>query len=136
MANIEVSKAFDADAETVWRTIGDPAGVAAWIPALAQAHMDDDIRHVVFTDGQPARERIVAHSDSDRSYTYQYIDGPLPLEHYESTISVVDLDGAGSKVSWSAEFRAASPQVEAELNTGIGEIYSGALEELSTQLSA
>jgi len=136
MAEITVEKTFPVDAATVWGVVGDPAGIADWAPAIGQSRVDDDgIRHLVFADGQPARERIVAHSDSDRSYTYQYLDGPLPLERYESTITVTEVDG-GSHLVWSAQFGAASPEVEAELQTGISEIYSSAVESVHARLSA
>ncbi|MBY4576179.1 MxaD family protein, partial [Gordonia paraffinivorans] len=66
---------------------------------------------------------------------YSYIDGPLPLEHYESTISVIETGPATSRIVWAAEFGAASAEVEEDLVTGISEIYSGALDELATKFA-
>ncbi|GAA4674090.1 SRPBCC family protein [Gordonia humi] len=135
MASITVQSDFPVDAATVWGHVGNTADVADWIPAIGSSRMEGDVRHVVFTDGEPARERIVAHSDTDRSYTYSYIDGPLPLEHYESTVTVHETGPNSSRVVWSAEFGAASADVEQGLTTGITEIYSGALDELKAQLT-
>ena len=135
MANIEIEKDFPASADAVWAYAGNTADVADWIPAIGSSRLEGDVRHVVFTDGEPARERIVAHSDADRSYTYSYIDGPLPLEHYQSTITVVETGPESSRIVWAAEFGAASREVEDGLVTGITEIYSGALDELATKFA-
>ena len=132
MASIEVTKDFPLSARDVWSWIGDTGGVAAWIPAIDASRMDGDVRHVVFTDGAPARERIVAFDEAARTYSYEYIDGPLPLEHYRSTISVVE-NGDHSSVRWSAQFGAESAEMETELATAIEGIYAAALDELATK---
>lgn len=134
MPSIELTRDFTADADAVWQRVGDTATVADWIPALASSRQEDDVRHVVFTDGQPARERIVAHDTVARTYTYSYIDGPLPLEHYESTMTVIPAGDGASTVTWTATFGAASTEVEDSLTSAITEIYSGALDELTRQL--
>lgn len=134
MAKIEITHDFPHPADHVWRWVGDAAGVAVWIPAIDSSHLEGDVRHVVFTDGQPARERIVAHDDAGRTYSYQYLDDPLPLEHYVSTVVVDPVGDDGSQVVWSAEFRAASPEVEAGLATAISEIYASSLATLAERL--
>ncbi|MCG7632706.1 SRPBCC family protein [Gordonia McavH-238-E] len=133
MASIEVTKDFPLSATDVWSWIGDTGGVSAWIPAIGESRMDGDVRHVVFTDGAPARERIVAFDEEARTYSYEYIDGPLPLEHYRSTVSVTAAGDDACSVRWSAQFGAESAEVEAELATAIEGIYAAALDELATK---
>lgn len=135
MATIEVNRAFSASADSVWAWIGDTGGVAQWIPAIRSSRMQGDVRHVEFTDGQPARERIVDFDADARSYSYEYIDGPLPLQRYRSTVVVVDDGGSRCHVEWSAEFGAESAAVEAELSTAIETIYGDALDELVTKVA-
>ncbi|MEE2061654.1 SRPBCC family protein [Rhodococcus artemisiae] len=130
MARIEVQRDFPVSAETVWNWIGSTGEVASWIPAIRSSRMEGDVRHVVFTDGEPARERIVEFDDGERTYAYEYIDGPLPLRHYRSTVSVVETGDRGCTVRWAAEFGAESADVEAGLATAIEGIYSDALDEL------
>ena len=134
MANIKVEKEFPASAQTVWNHVGSTPDVADWIPAISSSRQEGDVRHVVFTDGQPAREQIIAHDDAGRTYTYSYIDGPLPLEHYESTVTVTATGDDISTVVWTAEFGAASADVEESLAESITEIYSGALDNLKSRL--
>ncbi|WP_370181599.1 SRPBCC family protein [Rhodococcus wratislaviensis] len=135
MAEIKVQQHFSVGAETVWAQVGDPGAIADWIPSVATARMEQEIRHLVFADGQPARERIAEHSDRDRRYTYEYIDGPLPLKQYRSTISVLDATSEACTVDWTATFSAEAEEVESELAATIEEIYRAALKELSTIVS-
>ncbi len=134
MATVNVERRFPVSADTLWERIGNTADVAAWIPAISSSRMEDDVRHVVFTDGEPARERIIEHLDAERTYTYQYIDGPLPLQHYQSTILVLEDGADAGVVKWSADFGAESAEVEAGLVTAIEGIYSDALTELKAQV--
>lgn len=132
MATVSLRQEYSHSPSAIWAFIGDPGTAAAWIPSLDTSRLEGDIRHVVFTDGNPARERISAHDDVNRTYTYEYIDGPLPLAKYTSTIRV-DKSGAGSVVLWSAEFTAAGEDaatLEKELEAGIGAIYRSALDEV------
>lgn len=133
MATVSLRQEYTQSPDAIWAVIGDPAGAAAWIPSLDTSRLDGDVRHVVFTDGNPARERIASHDDENRTYTYEYIDGPLPLAKYVSTIGVKEL-GSGSVITWDAEFTAAGDDpepLESQLVTGIGEIYQGALDEVA-----
>lgn len=134
MTSISVQETFSVDADTVWGWIGNTGDVATWIPAIGSSRMEGDIRHVVFTDGEPARERIIEHVDAERTYTYSYIDGPLPLRHYQSTILVLDSADGTCIVRWSAEFGAESAEVETELATAIEGIYTDALKELKAKV--
>ncbi|WP_009477053.1 MULTISPECIES: SRPBCC family protein [unclassified Rhodococcus (in: high G+C Gram-positive bacteria)] len=135
MAEINIHQQFPVGADTVWARVGDPGAIAGWIPSVAASRMEQEIRHIVFADGQPARERIAEHSDSERRYTYEYIDGPLPLEQYRSTISVLGVSSEECTVDWSANFSAGSEAAESELATAIESIYRAALDELSIIVS-
>lgn len=88
MSQITHSIVLNASADDVWKVVGDVANVHAWVPALSATRMDGDVRVATFADGGEARERIVAHSDANRSYTYTYLGGPIPLQQYESTLAV------------------------------------------------
>ncbi|AII11419.1 SRPBCC family protein [Rhodococcus opacus] len=125
-----------ATPNAVWKIGGDTANVADWIPALEKSHQRDDLRYATFTGGGgEATERIVAHDDSQRSYTYEYVSGPLPLSFYASTFTVNNHPD-GAEVFWSAEFASASPESEPDLAAAITDIYRSALIELATQVVA
>lgn len=122
-----------AEPEAVWRVVGDTGNVASWVPAIESSSMQGAIRHATFAGGGgDAREEIVSRDDAARTYTYRYLDGPLALESYESTIRVQP-GGAGSTVVWTAQFSAADEGAEAGLLEAIDGIYAAGLAELATQ---
>ncbi|WP_030166194.1 MULTISPECIES: SRPBCC family protein [Actinomycetes] len=134
MANVTVKVGFPVPADTVWSWVGNTGNVASWIPAIGSSRMEDDVRHLVFTDGEPARERIIEHIDAERTYSYQYLDGPLPLQHYQSTIQVLEATDNSCLIRWSAECGAESAEVEAGLASAIRGIYTEALDELKAKV--
>lgn len=130
------TRVIDATPDTVWKVGGDTANVAEWIPALEKSHQRADVRYATFANGGgEATERIIEHSDADRSYTYEYVSGPLPLAFYRSTFTV-NGHQEGSEVVWSAEFEASSVESEAELGAAIADIYRSALIELAIRVVA
>ncbi|WP_256973376.1 tyrosine-protein phosphatase [Rhodococcus sp. NCIMB 12038] len=119
--------------DAVWKVGGDTANVADWIPALEKSHQHGDLRYATFANGGgEATERIVHHDDPQRSYTYEYVSGPLPLSFYSSTFTVND-HPEGAEVVWSAEFASTSPESEPELAEAITDIYRSALVELANR---
>ncbi|MFJ6263320.1 SRPBCC family protein [Rhodococcus erythropolis] len=131
MQEIEASIGIEADAAAVWTLVGDPARIADWVPALAKSRIDGDLRHIEFIDGGSGTERVLERDDIRRTYTYEYLEGPLPLENYRSTISVTG-DGDLSSVSWKARFGAATRPAEEELAIAIQDMYQSSLAELKS----
>ncbi|WP_040798147.1 tyrosine-protein phosphatase [Nocardia higoensis] len=130
MTQVTRSITLDASAEETWRVVGDVANVHRWVPALIDTTMDADIRTVTFADGAPARERVLARSDEDRTYTYTYLDGPIPLDEYFSTLSVgPHHHDRGALVTWTATL-AATPEVV----QSVDEMYRTSLARLEELL--
>lgn len=123
-----------ATPDAVWKVGGDVGNVADWIPALEESHLDGDVRHATFAGGGDATERIVERDDVARSYTYEYLSGPLALEAYRSRFSVREHPD-GAEVVWSSTLSAGSAAEETELAEAIRGIYRGALEELRDRLA-
>ncbi len=120
--------------DAVWKIGGDTANVADWIPALEKSHQVGDLRYATFANGGgEATERIVEHSDSQRSYTYEYVSGPLALSFYTSTFAVKS-HPEGAEVVWDAEFASTSPESEPDLAGAIADIYRSALIELANRV--
>jgi hypothetical protein len=133
---ISESRLITAEPDLVWKIGGDTANVADWIPALETSSQRGDLRHATFADGGgEAIERIVEHNDSQRSYTYEYISGPLQLRSYLSTFAV-NVHPDGAQVTWDAEFETASAEDDAALAQAIAGIYRAALGELANHVAA
>lgn len=133
MKSIEQQVRLTAAPDEVWAVVGSPGEIADWVPAIEASAMAGQIRTATFAGGGgDAREEIVARDDAGRSYTYRYLQGPLPLASYESTLAVHP-DDTGSRVVWTAEFSAADEETEAGLVPAINGIYSEALGELGAR---
>jgi carbon monoxide dehydrogenase subunit G len=133
--HISESITINASPDEVWKVAGDVANVSDWVPAISASRLEGDIRHATFADGSRARERIVEVDDKARSYVYEFLDGPLALESYTSTLAVRSAEGGSSLVTWDADLSAANDEVERGLFAAISGIYSSALSELSNQVS-
>lgn len=133
MTTVTKSAQIDAPAEAVWRVAGDPGRIADWLPALATSELNGDRRSCTLVDGGAIEERILEHSEAERRYRYEILDGPMPVSSYVSTLSVDGHDGH-SHVSWKAEFEPEDPSQEAELREAFEQIYSEGLEALAQRV--
>ena len=106
------STVFEQSADTVWRTIRS-FDEYAWAGAGVDAEMEDGksgdavggVRRVA-TPEQPIRQRLLAHSDVDRSYSYEFCDPvPFAVRDYRATLRVTPItDGDRAFVEWWATF--------------------------------
>jgi len=135
MEKIATSIKLNAPADTVWGIIGDPAGLADWHPAIATSeahtHEGSPARVCTLGDGAKLLEKIDAHDDAAKQYTYSIVESPLPLKSYRSTIGVRDA-GGGCEVHWSAEFE---PEGDAEqIKSMLKDVYDAGLNELKNRV--
>lgn len=137
MAEVNETIAVDAPPSRVWELVGEPGRIAEWLPALASSSVEGERRtcQLAGPDGGEISERILEHSDDERRYAYEILEGPMPLESYRSEISVQERDG-GSEVVWRAQFEPAGDAPADELVGSISEIYRGGLESLREQLES
>ena len=84
MAEAFYSVVLDHPAEAVWATIR-PFGHYAWAGVEAETTIEDGkiddqvgaVRHVAMP-GRAIRQKLLAHSDLERSYTYSFCE-PAPV---------------------------------------------------------
>ena len=60
--------------------------------------------------GMPSRQRLTAHSDRERSYSWESCAPYEDIEHYELTLQVESIGDQASKVTWTARYQA--PEAE------------------------
>jgi uncharacterized protein YndB with AHSA1/START domain len=128
MANVTRSGAFSAPADKVWTAIGDFHALAAWHPGVESQTAEGDLRHLNLQGGGVIVERLLGEQTAGetRSYAYEIVSGPLPVEGYRSVLSVAPA-GAGSVVLWTSTFE---PTAEAAFRLVAG-IYEGGLAALA-----
>jgi hypothetical protein len=130
MAQVEVTQQYSQSPDAIWAQLGDPYDLKELLGV--ESRREGDVRWITSADGSQISERITAHDDAARTYSYEYLEGPLPVDHYVSTIRV-DEDGDGSRVTWKADFaaRGGSAELEQKLSGGIEKMYRGALGKLA-----
>ena len=131
---IEVAKSVEVAAkpEAVWTMIGTFCDIQNWHPAVTKCELKQmdgmNVRTLTLPDGAALVEEEVARDDTKMSYTYKILEGPLPVENYESTISVTG-SGDMSTVSWSGTFDAKGASDD-EASGVVGGIYDAGLATL------
>lgn len=103
---------IDAPIDTVWATVRAFDGVVNWNPGVTAARMESgspttvgSIRYLDLADGSSIRETLLAHSDIDRLYAYDIVEGPLPCTDYVSVHHFIPItDGNKTLGVWVGEF--------------------------------
>lgn len=112
MAKAYYSVVLDHSADAVWTQIRS-FGAYAWSGVNGETVIEDGksgeqvgaIRHVT-TPAGAIRQRLLAFSDIDRSYSYEFV-GPasIPVSEYRATIRVVPVvEDDRAFVEWWATF--------------------------------
>jgi len=109
MTRVYYSTVFQHTADQVWRTIRDFNSYPEWVASVSESHIEAGksgdavgaIRNFV-EYGTRIRQRLLAHSDLDRSYTYESCDPLGPISYYRGTARVTPIvDGNRAFVEWS-----------------------------------
>lgn len=116
MAKSYYSTVFVQSADDVWRAVRS-FDEYSWADRELSAVIEEDrsgdavggVRRVE-ANGGTLRQRLLAHSDLDRSYTYEFCDpAPFPVRDYVATLRVTPIvDGDRAFVEWSATFDCAA----------------------------
>ena len=139
MVNVYVSSVIDAEAEAVWQRVRDFNAMPQWHPGIADSRIENSeppdkvgcVRSFHTRDGGLIRERLLALSDYDYSFSYAILDSPMGVENYTSTFKLTPVtDGGRTFVEWSAEFDC-EPRREQELSALVGgQVFQGGLDAL------
>jgi Polyketide cyclase / dehydrase and lipid transport len=120
MTKVSYSTVFTQTADQVWAVIRDFNSYPVWVATVTESHIEDGksgdsvgaIRNFVEC-GTCIRQRLIAHSDLDRFYTYESC-GPLgAISYYQGTGRVTPIvDGNRAFVEWAVTFEC--PEKEQE----------------------
>lgn len=120
MARSCYSTVLEQPADEVWSVIRDFNNYSVW-PPNSESRIEGGragdavgaIRNVRIGD-RTIRQRLLAHSDLDRSQTYEYCEPVLlPVRNYQATLRVAPVvDGNRSFVEWRATFDCAPEEYD------------------------
>jgi hypothetical protein len=115
------STVFDHSADTVWAMLRDFNNYAVFIDGVSDSHIENGktgdavgaVRHVTLGE-RHIRQQLLAHSDVERSYSYNFCaPSPLPVTDYVAQIRVTPVtDDDRAFVEWWATFDCAPAEAE------------------------
>jgi hypothetical protein len=145
MPKAYASTVIDAPADRVWAAVRDFNGLPVWHGGLVKSSRIEDgkaadqvgcVRDFYLQDGAHLRERLLAFSDADRSYSYNFELTPFDVQNYHATLRVTPVTDSGrSFVEWWTTFDC-PPERSAEwIDTFANAVFKGGLEALRKHLA-
>lgn len=146
MAKSYYSTIIDAPVEKVWEAARDFNGLATWnaknVPTseIEEGKSGDTvggIRSFTLANGAHLREQLLAHSDRDRSYTYNFQKHPFEgVENYVATIHFLPVTETNQTfVEWWTEFDTSPDKVAHWEDFFASQVFKGALDELKAYVA-
>lgn len=136
---------IDAPAERVWEVAGDFVGVPRWLTTIESSKLVlgknrevGGVRELTRANGTKVQEKLMEYDPWNMTFTYTYVGGQPLVSHYFASVKVTQLDGARTRVDWSAKFKRLDywsdeppPGQEDETLVALfNRIYSGGVESL------
>jgi hypothetical protein len=141
MARSYYSTTFAQTADKVWAVIRDFNGFQ-WAEGVGKSRIENRkannevgaVRDFRYYD-RTTRQRLVAHSDTDRCYSYESVEPLDTLRSYRQTLRVAPIvDTSTAFVEWTAEFDAPAEEHE-RWQKCLTEEAAKSLEKLRTYLA-
>jgi hypothetical protein len=115
------STVFDHSADAVWAVIRDFGAYTVWVDGVDEAYIEQGkagdavgaIRFVRMGDTR-IRQRMLAHSDRDRFYTYEFCEPyRFPVRNFVATIRITPIiDGNRAFAGWWTTFDCAAEEYD------------------------
>jgi len=132
---VVVTQRFEVSADVIWNLLRDFGGIQRWNPGVLESVVVEGegigaIRTIGLPGGASLQEKLEAHDDSTRSFSYSFTGKPLlPVEDYLASMTVIPLAESSCEVCWESSFGLGEMTEELARSTVEG-IYSGGLEAL------
>ena len=147
MAYAYASTVIDKPADEVWAVVRDFNGLGTWNAGfIPQCEIEDGkagdqvgaVRSFTLANGEHLREQLLAHSDRDRFYTYNFLKHPFDgVENYVSTIHVMPVtDTNKTFVEWSVTFDCELDKIDHWQGFYGTQVFGAGLKALKAYLDA
>jgi uncharacterized protein YndB with AHSA1/START domain len=128
-----ITNAIDITAtpDDVWAVLADMPATRQWLPGVVAARMDGDVRVCQMADGQQVHERISDTSAERRSFRFEHLRVPLPVERSGGIFTVTaGPEPHTATVSLRTTFEPLDPSGADELTGMIRGAFQRSLESL------
>lgn len=133
---IEVTRSLDINAnpEVVWQSIADFGAVASFIKTIKECTTEGEdgvgqLRHLILEDNSLTTSRLALLDNEQRILTYEIVTTALPMDDYNSTMTVSDIGNNRCNVNWCSRFEPAGVLPE-KIEDYIGTQLAAALQNL------
>jgi hypothetical protein len=146
MATAYASTVIDAPVDEAWAVLRDFNGLGTWneefIPSceIEDGKAGDQVgavRNFTLANGANLREQLLAHSDRDRSYSYNFLKHPFEgVENYVSTIHLTPVTDTGQTFAeWSVAFDCPPDKLEYWQDFFGSQVFRPGLEALKAYVT-
>jgi Polyketide cyclase / dehydrase and lipid transport len=133
MPRVENSVDLDLSPEQAWRVVGDLSDAASWVPGVATAHLDGDLRVCMTADGRVIRERLSSVEGEPMAYRYEHLAISAPVRDSWGILRVRPT-GRGCAVEWHAVFEPADPAQADQITAMMRANFADALLSLRRRI--
>lgn len=139
MPTAYASTVLHAPAADVWALVRDFNGLKDWHPAVTDSTIEDGraasdvgcVRSFHLADGAHLRERLLAFSEREMSYSYNFEKTPFAVENYVATLRVRPVTDSGHCfVEWSTTFDCDVAKIDEWVTTFAGAVFKSGLDAL------
>jgi len=115
----------------VWEIVGDFCAIKSWHPAVAECEQTTEgdvvFRTLTLKDGGKIKEKLTDKDDT--SYSYEIVEGPLPVKNYKAELEVGEDDEPDRiEIVWTATFDPADGTSEEDAVKVISGIKKAAID--------
>lgn len=132
---VVLTQRFGVSAEIIWDLLRDFGGILRWNPdtlesVVVKGEGVGAVRTIGLPGGASLQEKLEAHDDSGRSFSYSFTGKPLlPVEDYLASMTVTPLDESSCEVRWESTF-GRGEMTEDQARSTIEGIYRSGLDAL------
>lgn len=133
------STVVNAPVDEVWALLRDFNGLTAWHPAVEKSTIEGGksadqvgcIRDLALPDGGQIRERLLAFSDRERFYSYNFETTPFDVRNYCGTLKVSPVtDGNRTFIEWWTTFDCEPDKLDEWVRMFAHDIFKPGLDSL------
>ena len=138
MPTVTAKQTFALSIDDLWDLLGDFGNTSKWSGSPPEACVCNEtgigaLRERRFADGRVIVDRLEA--ETDYSYTYSVVSGPLPYKSYQATMAVQRIDDTHSEFSWTGVFEM-KEMTDEEGITFTNNVYAMGIEMMKKTIGA
>ena len=102
----------DRSPATVWKLVGEFNSLDVWLPPVQSSTFTGlptepgAVRRLDLGNNASVTERLVAYNGALHSYSYAFIQSPLPVKNYVATIELKPASDGKTLIKWHSTFDA------------------------------